>query len=291
MPEIKDPDLFESRLETHLQTWRSAAPPPHLKSRIAAAWTPRRFSYGRPLLAAGICAAVWGVSLIWPGLSLQPVPVLADVDRAMGSVESISFTSTTQTKFRNGTIENETVHNWVQRHPPAITWDSIARSPKGEQREKTLSTEKQIVTLVQIKGQPDKWRVSAPNKDTVRETREKFYIYTHPGTDDPTQTKALQQSGIVLPPWQAARSGLNGKPVWLFTRTFRDDPSKPAQKGIMRNKCTILRLLADAVTHRAVRVEISTTYFGDSSSRQSTSTDFRYNEPPPPGTLDLRPPK
>ncbi len=299
MRNLDETNAFEKTLETHLQTWRDVTPPPHLQARVAAAVVrsrPKNFPW-RPLIAAGACAAAFGVFLAWPGSPIQPVPAFAEVERAMGSVETMSYTSTVDSRFSDGIVEKEIGQTWVRRYPPATARESVARLPGMEMKTKSWSDEKQRVTFEQRNSRPGKWKVYPQEPSFARDVERTLLLYTQPGEDDPRDTQILRTKyTTVLPPWIPTRALLNGRPVWVFTRTNRYDPNKPEaqQHGISRHERTVIRLFADTKTYRVVRQELRMTSTNESGHRQSgrriTLTDFRYNEPAPPTLRALQPP-
>lgn len=297
MRDLKDrenTDLFESNLDAHLQTWRDVTPPPYLKNQIAAAVAPRRRSYWRPLLAAGVCAGVIGVFLTWPGSPAQPAPAFAEVQKAMQAVESMSYTRVVESKYSDGIVEQETGQYWLRRYPLAYAWESVARLPGKELQMKEFSDEKQTIVFKQFQGKPGNWEIHPQKPDFRRDIERRLLIYTQPGTDDLRDTKVLRTKyNMVLPPWQTSEAVLNGQPVWIFSRTFRFDPKKPKeqQRGIRNNELTVIRLFADTRSRRVLRQEMLTTYFNSQDYRRSTATDFHYNEPAPSTLRNIHPPK
>jgi RNA polymerase sigma-70 factor (ECF subfamily) len=125
MRESNKTDQFERALEAHLRTWRDVKPPLHLETRIASAVAPRHRFYLRPLLACGVCAAALGAFFMWPGSPAQPAPAFAEVERAMKSAESITFTRTIESEYSDGAIEREAGLNWIRLHPPTIALESV----------------------------------------------------------------------------------------------------------------------------------------------------------------------
>ena len=276
MPEPIVTDPFDAELEARLADWRNVAPPAFLKARIAAEIRPRPALPWRPVLAGAIAIAAAGGYLLWPGSPVRPLPVFAEIERTMGTVESLSYVSTMDTTYRDGTVEHQTGRNWVRRNPPAVVDESIIRYRGKEMREKTMDRGGQEIRLDERTNRSQ--IRSRPRKDLTLQVERMLFVYTRPGSDDESPLSPANRMHWDISPWSTERGLLEGKAVWIFRRTVRHlSEGAPTPREV-----STIRVWAEPATRHVVRCEVRST-IGTGEIRQIVNTDFHYNEPPPSG--------
>lgn len=285
-------DLFEKELDARLQSWRASPPRDYLKSRIATAVQetgppPRLFFWNwSHSLTAGACALIAGVAFLC--YRLQSHPSFAEVEKAMGSVQFLTFRSSSDHTMGDGCVQHYVTDTWVRRQPPAVAEHLVmrveAKEPSHvgmEVRERRLRDAKQLVVLDELLG--ERKAPKSSKEDFAKGVQLQLSTLTYPFSDLP------KNATTILSPWQSTNDVWNGKPVWIFTRTLR---LKAPNKLWGEEEITgTVRIWADAKTHRIIRSESVMQSGNNGVPKQTVNTDFRYNEPPPAGTFELKKPK
>ncbi len=286
------------RLGASVQAWRNVPAPSNLGPRIAAALPPsaafqtrrrafpiRPAAVGLAGVAATVAAAVWFL----PGQPGQPAIAYADVQRAMQQVQTASWTthdSSTDANWRVLGVGPEIVI-WARRSPPAI-----ARFGQPYGFKSLLDGRGSLQRTAQ--GNYLSLRFGKRGKaDLLKEVDEKIRSLTQ----NPDEEASIPHHTAVRNPQQ--RSVLiDGRKQILFTFdnevvihkfVFRGRTIIPEAHYFSRNSTWV-----DPTTRLVVRREIRT--WGDNTSGQFNtrriviSTNFHYNQAPPPGIFDWSPP-
>lgn len=267
-------------LTTQARTLPERLPLPTLESRIAVALplavpskpTPK-LRWQSALAAAVAGAAALAAVLFLPGSPAHPLPAFADVESAMQSVQSISALSIVERQLLNGKTTRQATQCWTRRHPPTQAFQV------KETGERMLDDGKHFVTYSPKTG---KWNIRIRHWNIAEEVEQTFFAYTHPTVEN--TSPGLHINYFEKSVWQSSQTELDGKSVWKFTSTMH--PKTYYVKDMDMRKVTIW---ADAQTHRVVRTEIVIPE--DTYKYRNIVSNYRYNEPAPPGVFDLKPPK
>ena len=268
------------------RAWRHVTAPAGLETRIAAALRtqggPLRVFVWRPFAAvAATAAAVAAITLLIPGQPGRPAPAFADVERAMGAVQSVSWEwDDTWQQGRTSHLSRRWA--WVRRSPPATAdyeadldeWSlSDARGYVGYSRKHNTYIKRPLEKY----GQKDA-------QNLIRR-------FTEPFAAASDITPAVNAHWT---PWRRERVMLEGRPCWEFSREERQNPAQaspqagrlaPPSRGLYR-----MRLWADTGTLRVARIEFARSGSDSGGPPRTVFSNFQYNRTPPKGVFDWSPP-
>lgn len=265
----------DAELEERLARLEPPAPAPELLDRllavpdtVPAAPANTRGLRWRPFaLASGLAAGLAGILLF---LAARTTPAFAQVEQALQKVRYASWTETGTWYQPSGTAPPPAVTEvWGRSEPPAL-----------DRRQRN--------------GFRTLWTGSA------QYTYDPFlreYSVTHPRMGPRAFMARIILYQIVAPEesnprskWTSQRETLEGRPVIRFQReyTFRLRPGLPAGVTPSRSEETVW---VDEESYRVLRRE-RRQYSGRENRLEylDLASDFRYDQPPPPGTFEWEPP-
>ena len=284
------------RLDRTVQAWHDVPAPSTLGPRILAALPPfavfhtrRRAFPVRPAAVglAGIAAAVAAVLWFLPGQPGQPTLAYADVEQAMEQVQTVSWATTTHTRFvgRTGrqSETDSTMRSWLRRRPAAIvTFQQPNGYPRG------------IWSLEDGRGQMTRYDNSYQVHKADVDMKQLVEQQIQSMTQAPTETIQSKPSGAThaaTAPLQEHETTLNGRTQILFIRDYNcvTTPTPAPAKMLHISENTWV----DPTTHRVTQIEIDNVggFMGPGWHSSSVENDFQYNQTPPPGVFDWSPPK
>lgn len=265
-------------LSAQARAWGDVTAPAELEARIAAALpTPerkRRITW-RPVAAAVAAALFALMALFTPGQPGRPAPAFADVERAMGAVQSASWQS--EFFWTRGRVRVSRQRTWVRRMPPAIAGYDV------EFDERSLTDQRGYVDYSPKKNTYIK---HPPEKDVSKDVADLLRRITDPiaGAGDIRPSAATHWT-----PWRREKVTLEGRPCWKFSREERRDSGAkrhaPPSQGLKQ-----MSLWADVGTLRVARIEFHHTGSDDNGIKRAVFSDYQYNRTPPKGVFDWSPP-
>lgn len=299
------------RLWTLAQTLREASVPSALKSKTLAAinrketvpLSPRPAFRLRPTFAAlAACLAAVSVALLWPGSPVRPLPAFADVEKAMSKVQSATWTAKLTSYPQD--FWGMTEEFWVRRSPPAVA------SLTTEKRVGTYRTVQDAHRFASFFSKSNQYYTRSNQQahaNIARHVEQTLRALTElPQSGQTTEMSAdgfdrgletgFRITGAkfvrTVTPWKSETTILAGQSALKFTREVRRMVTRPKQSqsaGRTFHADTAQTIWADAKTLRVIRAEWRQSFDGR-ISLVSLRSNFRYDEPAPPGTFDLAPP-
>ncbi len=294
-----------------------AAPPDALRERIFALLptSPARperkpamlsFLFDRPVAFASLAAATTvcvgvGALTYGPALVFHAPRAVAfeEVEAAMGGIKTATWTETSTRAItkapKRRVLSNKGTAYWARLDPPALVYKSTVDGHRPESH-RFLTTERG--TLSYTPGKKEYFLFNGPSvrqEGAARLRRRIVETLLFPQTT--SGQNAVQTPGEPddapfkwrNTPWKSESVTLNGRPALRFSRhsvRFRDDD--PWWKKQVKQEYN-LTLFADPQTFRIVRREWEQTA-GIGWRGRTVSEQFRYNETPPEGLLDVTPP-
>lgn len=293
------------QIGSEARAWRTTAPPAALAVRIALALPPQtsrmentamilerplarpRRTAPRLIFAAVLCAAALALLALWPGSPGRPNVALADVERAVDQVNTVTATCATTRYVTADMPVTEVTHNWIRRNPPAI---ASVPAPSLSKPQNLIQTNMSQQNLWDERGEfthEIAGTQMSMNIDYMIDTGARLTPSRMRGTLEallnPSRTKS--QNGIEVTPAQSEPARLEGHQVLRLVRHV-SYANKP--EDILFTETYYI----DPITLRPIRIEFQG-ITAKTRKPYSTSvvTNFRYNAIPPSGVFDWSPPK
>ncbi len=266
-------------LDARVRAWRDVSAPAGLPSRLAAALpsfppdsavptrrmrVTRRAAVGLAGVAAAAAAFFW----LLPGQPGRPTIAYADVEKAMESVNVMTWTTEVTSYSKDGTVTRHGIsRTWMRRRPLAQATVTLP-DPSYPQGLQTLQDERGYFDVLP-NGKGIIWRGRTNVFGTVAAYTS---LFTRPlRMLEKGQLGEKGQSGDL------EQTTLNGKPAIKVVLSYR----------IPNEVRTALWI--DPVTKRAVQMETRSTANGK-PVYIVTNTQMSYDDIPPPGVFDIVPP-
>jgi len=264
--------------DRRLRAWRDVPAPADLQSRIAAALasappasvsrrpvTVRRAAVGLAGIAAATAAFIW----LLPGQPGRPAPVMADVERAMQQVKTVSYKFNFISYSVGGKVSGDApAQDWIRRTPPAIArhYQKLSEWDLDDERGQ-LSYDPQKNTCLKHPAMPD-------FKQQVQRQMRRL-------TEPPSNADVPMDSvHLTTTPWRRSKAVWNGQNCWRFDQTlFR--PSIDSWG---------MSIWVDSKSLHVVRIECPHYNLTGRLLYLAVFSEFQYDEAPPPGVFDWSPP-
>ena len=298
--------------------FRAAMPPSELDEHIwrktAArrdAATPRRLPLLRGLAFGAVMTAclAGGVALLLPGSPGHPAVAFAQVERAMSEIQTATWTDTMTSEWNKGTGKDKKTwkwyqerpakfENWVQFDPPRYSLRQVRQTGETQDSEShfheisdgkyTLFTNSQDHHYMRSDAPPnDLWPDASPEEAMRREVLFPRDLPPVPGAE--TQDKTRKWRKIERTPWRQSADRLSNRDVLKFSSRITEIAQMPNNKPWRRTTDTTIWV--DPTSYRILRREShSIPVLGGGVEWRRISENFRYNETPPPGTMEIAPP-
>ena len=273
------------RLGASVQAWRDVPAPPALGPRILAALPPsaafqtnRRAFPIRPAAVglAGVAAAVAAAFWFLPGQPGQPTIAFADVVKAMANVKTRSSVEDTTYFDQNGKVVLHLLERqWIRRNPPAIATINLLKpaQPGETHGEEVLEDGRGLMAVMPDGG----YSLSSPGQDVAKSISGYIELSTQTLLVMAQGDARYGKNGLI----QGEKTILNGRLALKFEDTLH------IQRPTPEDEHTIVWI--DQKTRRLVRLTGETRVNGK-VTMSGSSTDFHYDETPPPGVFDIVPP-